>query len=103
MRIVLQNVKSSEVRIEEKTVGKIAYGFLLFLGIKVGDTKVQADKLVEKILKLRLFSDPGSDTFMEKNIIEASGSILIVSQFTLYGDTAKGTRPSFTEAARPEE
>ncbi len=102
MKILLQKVTQAQVRINEKIVAQIGHGFLLLVGITHNDTQTQADKLIDKILKLRLFSDPGSTTFMEKNIIEASGSVLAVSQFTLYGDCRKGTRPSFTEAARPE-
>ncbi len=103
MKILLQKVQSSEVKVENKTVGQIGHGFLLFLGITHEDTENSADWLVEKILKLRLFSDPGRDSFMEKNILEVGGEILVISQFTLYADCKKGTRPSFTEAARPEE
>lgn len=103
MKIVLQKVKSAQVSVDQKTVGSIALGFLLFLGVTHSDTELSADYLIEKILKLRLFSDPGSDSFMEKNIVEAGGSLLVVSQFTLYGDCKKGTRPSFTDAARPEQ
>lgn len=103
MKIVLQKVKSSEVKVENKTVGQIGHGFLLLLGITHDDTESSADWLLEKVLKLRLFSAPGSDSFMEKNIVEAAGSVLVVSQFTLYGDCRKGTKPSFTDAARPEQ
>ncbi|MFA7244608.1 MAG: D-aminoacyl-tRNA deacylase [Candidatus Magasanikbacteria bacterium] len=101
MRIVLQKVKESKVKIEGKTVGAITNGFLLLLAIGKGDTNSQADFLVDKICKLRLFSDAGSDSFMEKNILEALGSVLVVSQFTLYGDCQKGTRPSFTDSEEP--
>ncbi|OGH67122.1 MAG: D-tyrosyl-tRNA(Tyr) deacylase [Candidatus Magasanikbacteria bacterium RIFCSPHIGHO2_02_FULL_41_13] len=103
MKVVLQKVRSSEVKVENKTVGQIGHGFLLLLGVTHEDTESSADWLVEKILKLRLFSDPGSDSFMEKNIVEVGGSLLVVSQFTLYGDCRKGTKPSFTDAARPEQ
>lgn len=103
MKILLQKVKSSEVKVENKTVGQIGHGFLLFVGITHEDTEASVNWLVEKILKLRLFSDPGTDSFMEKNITDVQGEILVVSQFTLYGDCNKGTRPSFSEAARPEQ
>lgn len=103
MRIVLQRVKQACVTVEEKIVGDISNGLLLFVGITHDDTTADADKLVEKILKLRLFADEGSKSFMEKNVVEANGNILVVSQFTLYGDCSKGTRPSFTDAARPEQ
>ena len=103
MRIILQKVQSCEVTVENKTVGHIGHGFLLLLGVTHDDTEQSADWLVEKVLKLRLFSAPGSDSFMDKNIVEEAGAILVVSQFTLYGDCRKGTKPSFTEAARPEQ
>lgn len=102
MKIVLQKVKQASVIVNQKTVGEIAHGFVLLLGITHDDTKKDAEYLVEKICKLRLFADNGSTTFMEKNILEVGGSVLVVSQFTLYGDCSKGTRPSFTDAARPE-
>lgn len=103
MRIILQKVQSCEVTVENKTVGHIGHGFLLLLGVTHDDTEQSADWLVEKVLKLRLFSAPGSDSFMQKNILESLGAILVVSQFTLYGDCRKGTKPSFTEATRPEQ
>ena len=103
MRIILQKVQSCEVTVENKTVGHIGHGFLLLLGVTHDDTEQSADWLVEKVLKLRLFSAPGSDSFMDKNIVEEAGAILVVSQVTLYGDCRKGTKPSFTEAARPEQ
>lgn len=102
MKIVLQKVKSASVEVDSKRVGQIEHGFVLLLGITHTDTQKEANWLVEKVLKLRLFAEIGSNTFMEKNILEALGSILVVSQFTLYGDCRKGTRPSFTDAARPE-
>lgn len=103
MRIVLQRVTRAHVEVNQQIVGEIADGFVLLVGITHGDTKADADKLLNKIAKLRLFSEAGSDTFMEQNIVEYGGALLVVSQFTLYGDTKKGTRPSFTEAAKPEE
>lgn len=103
MRIVLQKVKQAFVRINDAVVGSINHGFLLLLGITHEDSEKDADWLVEKILKLRLFSDEASESFMDKNITDAGGSLLVVSQFTLYGDCKKGTKPSFTDAAKPEE
>lgn len=102
MRCVLQKVTHAQVTVNQKTVGEIAHGFVLLLGVTHADTQKDAEYLAEKILKLRLFADPGSDTFMEKNITEVGGSVLVVSQFTLYGDCTKGTRPSFTDAAKPD-
>jgi D-aminoacyl-tRNA deacylase len=107
MRVVLQRVKRAEVEcigsVDTKTVGQIAEGFLILLGITHDDTEKDVDWLVEKILKLRLFPGDGGDSGFEKNIVEVGGSILVVSQFTLYGDCKKGTRPSFSSAARPEQ
>ncbi|PIT86051.1 MAG: D-tyrosyl-tRNA(Tyr) deacylase [Candidatus Magasanikbacteria bacterium CG10_big_fil_rev_8_21_14_0_10_43_6] len=102
MKIVLQKVTRADVQIDGRIVGEIADGFVLFVGITHTDTKETVDTLVEKILKLRLFADKGSDTFMERSIVEESGGILVISQFTLYGNCKKGTRPSFTDAARPD-
>ncbi len=103
MRIVVQRVIEARVTVENKTVGEIAGGLLVLLGITNGDTEKDADWLVEKLLKLRLFPESErSDSFMEKNVVEINGSVLVVSQFTLYGDCRKGTKPSFTDAARPE-
>lgn len=102
MRVVLQRVTSARVDVDEKTIGEIADGFLLLLGVTQDDTQADADWMVDKVLKLRLFGDGGSQSFMEKSIVEHGGGILVVSQFTLYGNCRKGTRPSFTDAARPE-
>lgn len=102
MKIVLQKVKRAWVDVEDKTVGEIADGLVLLLGITHEDAEEKADWLIEKVLKLRIFSDPGSETFMDKSVVDVGGGILVVSQFTLYGDCKKGTRPSFTEAAKPE-
>lgn len=102
MKVVLQKVKEAQVQIDSKTVGKISNGFLLLVGVTHDDTEKDADWLLDKILKLRLFSE-NEETFMEKNILEKGGQLLIVSQFTLFGDSRKGTRPSFTHAAPPEQ
>lgn len=103
MRSVLQRVTSASVTIEKKTAGSIGHGFLILLGVSKDDTEKDADWLVEKILKLRLFPNETGESFLEQNIQEVGGSILVVSQFTLYGDSKKGTRPSFSDAARPEQ
>jgi D-tyrosyl-tRNA(Tyr) deacylase len=84
-------------------VGSISHGFLLLLGVTHTDTEKDADWLSEKVLNLRLFEKDGSNSFMEQNIKDVSGSILVISQFTVYGDCRKGTRPSFTDSARPEQ
>lgn len=103
MRVVLQRVKRASVTINTETVGAITDGFVILLGVTHDDNEKDADWLVEKILKLRLFADDGSESFMEKNVQEIGGSLLVVSQFTLYGDCHKGTKPSFTDAARGDQ
>lgn len=101
MKLVVQRVKKAEVKVDENIVGKIDKGFLVLIGIKVGDTKEQADYLVKKLCNLRVFSDENDK--MNLSIKDVKGKLLIVSQFTLYGDCSQGNRPSFIEAARPEE
>lgn len=103
MKIVLQKVKHASVTVDKEVVGQIDHGFLLLLGVAQGDTSLQADYLVDKIMKLRLFGREGSDSFMEQNISDVGGKLLVVSQFTLLGDCKKGTRPSFTAAAKPDD
>ena len=102
MKLVIQRVSNAKVDVEGKTVGKINKGFLVLLGIKEGDTKEQADYLVRKLINLRIFEDENEKMNLALN--DVNGELLIISQFTLYGDCIKsGNRPSFTEAARPEE
>jgi len=81
-------------------VGQIADGLLVLLGITHGDTEVDADKLVDKIIKLRIFED--EEGKLNESVTDIGGGLLVVSQFTLYADCSKGTRPSFIDAARPE-
>ena len=100
MRVVLQRVLDASVSIDNKIVGSIAHGFLLFVGITHTDTKEIVDWMVEKIMNLRVFED--AEGKMNTAITDVSGSLLIISQFTLYGDCQKGTRPGFTDAARPD-
>ena len=101
MKLVIQRVANAKVDIEGKTVGKIGKGFLVLLGIKEGDTKEQADFLVRKLINLRIFEDENEK--MNLALKDVNGELLIISQFTLYGDCIKsGNRPSFTEAARPD-
>lgn len=102
MRVVLQRVKQANVKVDNKTVGNISHGYVLLLGVGQTDTEKQADWLVEKILKLRLFAGEAGESFMEKNIQEVGGSVLVISQFTVYGNCKKGTRPSFSDSAPPE-
>lgn len=101
MKIVVQRVKEAEVKVEGKTVGKIGKGFLVLLGVTHNDTKEQADYLVKKLCKLRVFSDENDK--MNLGLKDIKGELLIVSQFTLYADCSQGNRPSFTEAAKPDQ
>lgn len=100
MRALIQRVKSASVRVEGQIVGKIGPGLLTFLGVSATDTEVEADKIIQKILKLRVFEDDAGK--MNLSLLDKKGEHLIVSQFTLYGDTTKGNRPSFIDAARPD-
>ncbi|TRZ37458.1 D-tyrosyl-tRNA(Tyr) deacylase [Niallia circulans] len=100
MRIVLQRVKEAKVEVEGKTVGQIEKGYMLLVGITHDDTQEDAAKLADKIAHLRIFED--ADGKMNHSIQDVEGSILSVSQFTLYGDTRKGRRPNFMNAAKPD-
>ena len=100
MRIVLQRVKSASVAIEDSVVGEINQGFLLLVGVGPDDTRDDASYLARKIAGMRIFSDENGK--MNLSIDQVGGKILSVSQFTLFADTKKGNRPSFTEAASPE-
>ncbi|KAA8455829.1 D-aminoacyl-tRNA deacylase [Weissella paramesenteroides] len=100
MRIVLQRVKSASVSIDETVVGKIGVGFVLLVGIADSDTEAELDYLVRKITKLRVFEDLVGR--MNLAIEDVGGQILSISQFTLYADTKKGNRPSFTKAGAPD-
>jgi len=100
MRIVIQRVKQARVESEGRVTGSIGAGLVVFLGIAKTDTTEDADYLVDKLLGLRIFSDDAGK--MNLSIIDVNGSLLIVSNFTLYGDCRKGRRPSFDLAAEPE-
>ena len=100
MITVLQRVQHAKVEIDGKTVGATEQGLLILLGVAEGDTRVEADKLVKKIANLRIFEDENGK--MNLNINDVGGKILTVSQFTLYADCRKGTRPGFSEAAEPK-
>lgn len=100
MKTVIQRVKSAEVSVDGKTVGSIGNGILIFLGIKNDDTRAQAEWLADKIKKLRIFEDENGK--MNLSASDMGYEYLIISQFTLYGDCQKGTRPSFTQAAPPD-
>jgi D-tyrosyl-tRNA(Tyr) deacylase len=100
MRVVLQRVSSASVTIDGKVAGAIERGFCLLVGFTHIDTPAECDWMAEKIAGLRLF--PDAEGKMNVSLMEAGGGLLVVSQFTLYGDAAKGRRPSFIDAARPE-
>ena len=100
MKLVVQRVKNAQVEVEGKLVGKIEQGFLVLLGVTHSDTKDQADYLVKKLCKLRVFADENDK--MNLCLKDINGELLIVSQFTLYADCTQGNRPSFTEAAKPQ-
>ncbi|WP_298470356.1 D-aminoacyl-tRNA deacylase [uncultured Psychrobacillus sp.] len=101
MKVVLQRCKNAKVTVDGEITGQIDHGYMLLVGITTTDTEKEVDYLVEKIAGLRLFED--EDGKMNHSIQEMNGSILSVSQFTLYADTKRGRRPSFIEAARPEQ
>ncbi len=101
MRLVVQRVKESNVKVDNKIVGQINKGFLVLLGIKSTDTKKDADYLVRKLINLRIFSDENDK--MNLALKDVGGELLIISQFTLYGDCKRsGNRPSFSDSAKPE-
>lgn len=100
MRIVIQRVKSASVVINHSTVGEINHGLLLLVGIHETDTKEKIKWCCSKLIKLRIFSD--EEGKMNRSVTDVKGGILVVSQFTLYGNMKKGTRPSFIEAAKPD-
>lgn len=100
MKFLIQRVEKASVSIEKKTVGEIENGFLVFVGICDTDTFEMADKMINKLLNLRIFSDEDDKTNLDIKTI--NGGLLIISQFTLYADCRKGNRPSFTKAGKPD-
>lgn len=101
MRALIQRVSEASVLVAEETVGRIGAGLLIFLGIGRDDTEQNAEYLARKICNLRIFSDAAGK--MNLSILDKSGELLVVSQFTLYADLRKGNRPSYSEAAPPEQ
>jgi D-tyrosyl-tRNA(Tyr) deacylase len=100
VRVVLQRVKRAEVRVDGRVTGKIGPGLLILAGFAPSDTEAQLSWMAEKILGLRVFGD--AEGKMNRDLADAGGSVLVVSQFTLYGDASKGRRPSFIGAAAPD-
>ena len=101
MRVVLQRVKEAHVDVAGSTVGRIGPGLLILLGIAATDRQEDADYLAEKVIQLRIFPDEAQK--MNRSLVDLGYSLLVVSQFTLYGDCRKGRRPSFDQAAPPEQ
>jgi D-aminoacyl-tRNA deacylase len=101
MKVVIQRVSQARVDVDASTSGSIGTGLLVFLGISRYDTEADADYILDKTLGLRIFQDEAGK--MNRNVQDAGGSLLIVSQFTLYGDCRKGRRPSFDQAATPQQ
>jgi D-tyrosyl-tRNA(Tyr) deacylase len=102
MRVVIQRVKSSQVRVNGEIVGKIGRGLNLLVGIAPADTEAELDWMARKCLELRLFPGDENGDRWEKSVQEIEGELLVVSQFTLYGDCRKGRRPSFSNSAPPQ-
>lgn len=100
MRAVLTKVTSASVRVDGETVGKIGQGYLILLGVAIEDTEAQCQKLADKLCSLRIFDDENDK--INLSLDDVGGEILVISQFTLYGNCRKGRRPEFLRAARPE-
>jgi D-tyrosyl-tRNA(Tyr) deacylase len=100
MRVLLQRVSRADVRVEAQVVGRIDRGLLLFVGFTHSDGDEQLVWMADKVVGIRVFAD--DENKMNRSVLDVGGAILVVSQFTLYGDAVKGRRPSFIDAARPE-
>lgn len=101
MKAVIQRVKATKLSVDGKTVSEIPFGLTVYLGVKVGDTRSEAEAIAKRIAALRVFEDDCGK--MNLSVRDIGGEILLVSQFTLYGDCSHGNRPSFTMAERPEK
>lgn len=102
MRVVIQRVKSSSVSVNGEIIGKIGRGLNLLVGISPTDTETELEWMTRKCLELRLFPDESGLKPWQRSVVDIQGEILVVSQFTLYGDCRKGRRPSFSESATPD-
>ena len=100
MKFVIQRVINSSVKVDNEVVGAIGKGFMVLIGVADGDTKEIADKMIDKMIKLRIFEDSEGKTNLSLN--DVGGELLLVSQFTLYADCKKGNRPSFIKAGKPD-
>lgn len=100
MRFIIQRVSEASVTVEDQTIGKIQKGFLVLIGVSDSDTQETADKLIKKMIGLRIFEDENGKTNL--SLKDVDGELLLVSQFTLYASCKKGNRPSFTDAGDPE-
>lgn len=101
MRVVIQRVSSASVKVEDRITGQIDSGLLILVGFQTEDLEADMDKMIRKICQLRIFSD--SEGKMNLSVTDIGGSLLVVSQFTLYADCKKGNRPSYIQAAPPEQ
>ena len=101
MRVVIQRVTEARVTVADKIVGQIGAGLCVFLGVATSDNETNADHLADKVIRLRIFEDEQGK--MNRSVADVRGMILVVSQFTLYGDSKKGNRPSFSGAAPPAQ
>ena len=100
MKFVIQRVTHSSVKVDNEVIGAIGKGFMVLIGVADGDTKEIADKMIDKMIKLRIFEDSEGKTNLSLN--DVGGELLLVSQFTLYADCKKGNRPSFIKAGKPD-
>jgi D-aminoacyl-tRNA deacylase len=101
MRLLIQRVSEASVRVDDRVTGEIGAGLLVLVGVTHSDAEVIEDRMIEKLVKLRVFSD--DEGKMNRSVVDVGGDVLAVSQFTLYADAKNGNRPSYTNAARPEQ
>lgn len=101
MRVLIQRVKSASVKVSDEVIGKIDNGLLVFVGFTEGDSLKEIEYMADKVVNLRIFDDENG--VMNKSVLDTGGSVLSVSQFTLYGDASKGRRPSYAHALNPTD